>query len=71
MTDPPRLRHIPELIPSPVWGISGSRLLPQLLASTATPVVYGPDEDFPVGGSRVLRSSRSPVWSRSSCSSKM
>jgi transketolase len=23
----------------------------------ATPVVYGPDEDFPVGGSRVLRSS--------------
>jgi transketolase len=25
----------------------------------ATPVVYGPDEDFPVGGSRVLRSSES------------
>jgi hypothetical protein len=25
----PRLRHIPELVPSPVWGISGSRLLPQ------------------------------------------
>jgi len=23
----------------------------------ATPVIYGPDEDFPVGGSRVLRSS--------------
>lgn len=29
MSDLPRLRHIPELVPSPVWGLSGSRLLPQ------------------------------------------
>jgi hypothetical protein len=29
VSDLPRLRHIPELVPSPVWGLSGSRLLPQ------------------------------------------
>lgn len=29
MSDLPRLVHIPQLIPSPVWGISGARLLPQ------------------------------------------
>lgn len=28
VSDLPRLRHIPELVPSPVWGLSGSRLLP-------------------------------------------
>ncbi|HUG87050.1 MAG TPA: hypothetical protein VMM13_20950 [Euzebya sp.] len=29
MSDLPRLRHVPELVPSPLWGVSGSRLLPQ------------------------------------------
>lgn len=29
VSDLPRLRHMPELVPSPVWGVSGSRLLPQ------------------------------------------
>jgi transketolase len=38
-----------------VYGLSGIRYLRTLRSET--PVIYGPDEEFPIGGSKVLRRS--------------